>query len=181
MKLTVGFIRLSKPWRNTKRGIQSFSFQTLWYVRFEDLLVVMINTLLFWLVTPCTLVDIPTFLRRFSCSEMSQCGVGCLVCDISKEHSTSVFTVTLLDCWPWRWGHCCHSDCQEIHMTWNDITAQQNWILSSKAENLEYHILEEHMACVISVEANSTLKMAVNFSTTSVSSYCRGTEMFRKI
>ena len=71
MKLTVGFIRLSKPWRNTKRGIQSFSFQTLWYVRFEDLLVVMINTLLFWLVTPCTLVDIPTFLRRFSCSEMS--------------------------------------------------------------------------------------------------------------
>jgi hypothetical protein len=42
--------------------------------------------------------------------------------------------------------------------------------------------MEEHMACIIREEATSTLKMeAVHFSTTSVSTYCRGTKMFRKI
>lgn len=84
---------VSEPSRNTRRGIQSFSVQTLWFVRFGVLLVETINTLLFWLMTPCTLVDIPTFLRRFSCPGMSHCAVGCLVPDISKEHSTSIFSV----------------------------------------------------------------------------------------
>jgi hypothetical protein len=145
--------------------------------------VVMINTLLFWLMTPCTLVDIPTYFRRFYCSEMSYCGVGCLVCDIWKEHSTSIFTVTLLGCWLWRWGHCDHSDCQELHTPWHDVRARWKWILISKAENLEYHIIEEHMACIIRVEATSpTLKMeAVSFSMTSVCTYCRGAQIFRKI
>jgi hypothetical protein len=31
--------------------------------------------------------------RRFSCPGMARCGVRCLVPDISKEHSTSIFIV----------------------------------------------------------------------------------------
>jgi hypothetical protein len=60
---------------------------------------------------------------------------------------------------------------------------RQNSILSSTSEeNLEYHIMEEHMACIIRLEATSALKMeAVNFSMTSVSTYCRGAQVFKKI
>ena len=43
-------------------------------------------------MTLCTSVNIPTFLGRFSCSEMSHCAVGYLVSDISKEHSTFIFS-----------------------------------------------------------------------------------------
>jgi hypothetical protein len=58
--------------------------------------------------------------------------------------------------------------------------AQRNLILSNAAWNLDSHILEEHMACIIRVEATSTLKMeAVSFSTTSIY-LLQGSKHFQK-
>ena len=110
-------------------------------------------------MTLCTLVNTPTFLRRFSCSGVSHCAVGCLVSDISKEYSTSFFRAS---------SHCFglfDSEDEGTMIIWivknythHDMASQPNKSESSatwlKTLNL---IMEERVACIISVEAASSL------------------------